>query len=116
MEYEYDPRAGFHIVHDIYCEMTRLGYDLKDLYDYSLKEILFILKYRREGMAYFIWRNGTMSRAAQSKEFPGKPEKAMPELFEKKQGVKMKDLPTELQDMFVSTIQSNINSRYGPNM
>ena len=96
--------------------MTRLGYDLKDLYEYSLKELLFILKYRREGMAYFIWRNGTMSRAAQSKEFPRKPDVAMPELFEKQQGVKIKDLPTELQNMFVSTIQEDLNKRYGPSM
>ena len=53
-----------------------------------------------------------MSRAAQSKEFPGKPEKAMPELFEKAQGVPLKDLPPELQELYVSTVQKDINRRY----
>jgi len=86
------------------------------LYEYSLKELLFILKYRREGLAYFIWRNGTMSRAAQSKEFPAKPEKAIPELYERQPGVRLRDLPPELQDMFVSTMQDSLNHRYGPNM
>lgn len=94
--------------------MVRLGYDLKDLYEYSLKEILFILKYRREGLAYEIWRHGTMSRAAQAKEFPGKPEVAMPELFEKKKGVKIKDLPPDLQADIRKDMETRINKAYRP--
>ena len=57
-----------------------------------------------------------MSRAAQSKEFPAKPEKAIPELYERQPGVRLRDLPPELQDMFVSTMQDSLNHRYGPNM
>lgn len=92
--------------------MVKLGYDLKELYDYSLKEILFILKYRREGLAYEIWRHGTMSRAAQAKEFPGSVEKAIPELFEKQEGVKPKDLPPEAQKAYAKAIQTIVNNNF----
>lgn len=82
----YDPLAGFHIVHDLYAELVKQGCELRDLYDYSCKELLFILKYKREGLAYRIWRTGTMTRAAfGAKVYPGKTEEAIPELFEKKQ-------------------------------
>lgn len=92
--------------------MVRLGFDLKELYDYSLKEILFILKYKREGLAYEIWRNGTMSRAAQAKEFPGSAEKAIPELFEKQEGVKPKDLPPEMQKAYAKAVQTLVNRNF----
>lgn len=86
----YDPLAGFHIVHDLYAELVRQGNELKDLYDYSCKELLFILKYRREGLAYKIWRIGSMNRAAfGAKTYPAKLEEAIPELFEKKQKAPM---------------------------
>ena len=85
-ENKYDPLAGFHIVHDLYAELVRQGCELKDLYDYSCKELLFILKYKREGLAYKIWRTGSMTRAAfGAKHYPAKLEEAIPELFEKSQ-------------------------------
>jgi hypothetical protein len=91
-EQPYDPLAGFHAVHDMYAELVRLGYDLNTLYDYSCKELLFILKYRREGLAYKLWRMGSMNRAAfGAKTYPVKLEEAIPELFEKKKGVPMPD-------------------------
>ena len=84
-EYQYDPLAGFHAVHDIYVELVKQGCELRDLYDYSCKELLFMLKYKREGLAYKIWRLGSMNRAAfGAKYYPGKLEEAIPELFEKK--------------------------------
>lgn len=92
--------------------MVKLGYDLKELYDYSLKEILFILKYRREGLAYEIWRHGTMSRAAQAKEFPMSPEKATPELFERQQGVRVQDLPPEMQKAYAKALQTIVNNNF----
>lgn len=52
-----------------------------------------------------------MSRAAMSKEFPGKVEKAIPELFEKQQGVPLEKLPPEFKDMFVQNIQEQVNSK-----
>ena len=73
-----------------------------------------MLKYRREGIAYGIWRTGTMTRAAQGKKFPTKMEEAIPELFEKQEGVKIQDLPPELQQMFASSLQNQLNERYGP--
>ncbi len=82
-----------------------------ELYEYSAKELLFILKYKREGLAYELWRQGTMSRAAMSKEFPGKVEKAIPELFEKQAGVPLEKLPPEFRDMFVQNVQEQVNSR-----
>ena len=63
-----------------------------------------MLKYKREGLAYEIWRNGTMTRAAQGKSFPTKCEEAIPELFEKQEGVKIQDLPPELQSTAVNTL------------
>ena len=44
-----------------------------------------MLKYKREGLAYKIWRVGSMNRAAfGAKYYPAKLEEALPELFEKK--------------------------------
>lgn len=92
-ENQYDPLAGFHLVHDLYAELVKQGCELKELYDYSCKELLFILKYKREGLAYRIWRLGSMNRAAfGAKVYPVKIEEAIPELFEKKKsGVPMPD-------------------------
>lgn len=92
-----------------------MGYGLNELYEYSAKELLFILKYKREGLAYEIWRTGTMTRAAQCKEFPGKVETAIPELFEKQQGVPLSQLPPEIQKMFVTNYQKQLDTRYNPN-
>ena len=84
-ENKYDPLAGFHVVHDLYAELVKQGCELRDLYDYSCKELLFILKYKREGLAYKLWRGGSMTRAAfGAKHYPAKLEEAIPELFEKK--------------------------------
>lgn len=45
-----------------------------------------MLKYKREGLAYKIWRIGSMNRAAfGAKHYPEKIEEAIPELFEKKE-------------------------------
>lgn len=83
-ENKYDPLAGFHMVHDLYAELVKQGCELKELYDYSCKELLFILKYKREGLAYKFWRMGSMNRAAfGAKYYPAKLEEAIPELFEK---------------------------------
>ena len=91
-ENTYDPLAGFHIVHELYAELVKQGCELRDLYDYSCKELMFILKYKREGLAYKIWRMGSMNRAAfGAKSYPIKMEEAIPELFEKKKGVPMPD-------------------------
>lgn len=71
-------------MHDLYAELVKQGCELRDLYDYSCKELLFILKYKREGLAYRIWRAGSMTRAAfGAKSYPAKLEEAIPELFEK---------------------------------
>lgn len=94
--------------------MAKIGYSLNELYEYSLKEILFILKYRREGIAYEIWRAGTMTRAAQGKSFPTKCEEAIPELFEKQEGVRIQDLPTEIQQMFSNNLEKQVNERFKP--
>lgn len=89
-ENKYDPLAGFHAVHDLYAELVKQGCELNTLYDYSCKELMFVLKYKREGLAYKLWRMGSMNRAAfGAKVYPGKVEEAMPELFEKKKNAPM---------------------------
>jgi hypothetical protein len=56
----------------------------------SIKELLFSLKYQREGDAYYYWKMGLMTRIAQgAKHYPNTPKEASPELFEKKKPVKM---------------------------
>lgn len=51
-----------------------------------------MLKYKREGLAYKIWRLGSMNRAAfLAKSYPIKLEEAIPELFEKKPKAPMPD-------------------------
>ena len=83
--------AGFHLVHDIYVELIKLECELRDLYEYSVRELLFILKYKREGLAYKIWRSGSMNRAAYgAKTYPDL-NKALPELFEKQQSAPLPD-------------------------
>jgi hypothetical protein len=95
-ENKYDPLAGFHMVHDLYAELVKQGCELRNLYDYSCKELLFILKYKREGLAYKLWRMGSMNRAAfGAKSYPMKVEEALPELFEKKKGTPMPDFLRE---------------------
>jgi hypothetical protein len=71
-------------------ELVKQGCELKELYDYSCKELLFMLKYKREGLAYKIWRMGSMNRAAfGAKTYPAKMEEAMSELFEKRPNAPM---------------------------
>ena len=89
-ENKYDPIAGFHAVHELYAELVKQGCELRDLYDYSCKELLFILKYKREGLAYKLWRMGSMNRAAfGAKVYPVKVEETIPELYKKKQNAPM---------------------------
>lgn len=58
----------------------------------SIKELLFALKYQREGDAYYFWKIGVMTRAGvNGKHYFKNPEEASPELFEKKKSVKMPD-------------------------
>lgn len=64
-------------------------------------------------MAYEIWRNGTMSRAANAKEFPLSPEKAIPELYEK-QTINVNELPEELRKHYVKNLQEQLNKKYNP--
>ena len=91
-ENTYDPLAGFHVVHDLYAELVKQGCELRELYDYSCKELLFILKYKREGLAFKLWRMGSMNRAAfGAKSYPTKLEEAVPELFEQKPKAPMPD-------------------------
>ena len=89
------------------------GCELRDLYDYSCKELLFMLKYKREGLAYKIWRIGSMNRAAfGAKTYPGKVDEALPELFEKKENAPMPDWLREDYEKKVN--QSVRHSSDGP--
>ena len=50
------------------------------------------MKYKREGLAYKLWRMGSMNRAAfHSKSYPVKLEETIPELFEPKPKAHMPD-------------------------
>lgn len=58
----------------------------------SIKELLFSLKYKREGDAYTYWKLGLMFRIGNNaKTYPKDPKTASPDLFEKKKSVKMPD-------------------------
>ena len=108
-ENKYDPLAGFHTVHDLYAELVKQGCELRELYDYSCKELLFILKYKREGLAYKLWRMGSLNRAAfGAKVYPAKLEETIPELFEKKPKAPM-------PDWLIEDYQKKINKVVKPN-
>lgn len=106
-ENKYDPFAGFHTVHDLYAELVKQGCELRTLYDYSCKELLFILKYKREGLAYKLWRSGSMNRAAfNAKYYPAKLEEAIPEMFEKK--TKNIPMPDWLREDYEKKINKSV--------
>ena len=108
-ENKYDPLAGFHAVHDLYAELVKQGCELRDLYDYSCKELLFILKYKREGLAFKLWRMGSMNRAAfGAKYYPAKLEEALPELFEKNQ--QKVPMPEWLREDYEKKINKAVNT------
>ena len=66
-----------------------------------------MLKYKREGLAYKIWRIGSMNRAAfGAKTYPGKVNEALPELFEKKQNAPM---PEWLREDYEKKINKAVN-------
>lgn len=94
------------MVHDLYAELIKFDYHLNELYEYSVKELLFILKYKREGVAYDIWRRGSVHRVAVwGKEYE-KVEKMLPELFEAKPKVKM---PDWLKGDYAKKLEERIN-------
>ena len=73
-------------------ELTKLGYKLYELYEMSVKEMLFELKYAREGKAYNYWKIGMAVRIGfNAKNYPRTPKDMSPELFEKAPIVKMPD-------------------------
>ncbi|MDE6946286.1 MAG: hypothetical protein K2P14_03785 [Anaeroplasmataceae bacterium] len=114
-ENKYDPLAGFHAVHDLYAELVKQGCELKTLYDYSCKELMFILKYKREGLAFKLWRMGSMNRAAfGAKVYPAKLEEALPELFEKQQTQKA-PMPNWLREDYEKKINKAVkpDNRFG---
>lgn len=66
----------------------------------TLTELDNTLKYRKEGLGYEIWRNGTTQLLAIAScfgkaKFPNKPEKLCEELYEKPKGIKMPDFLKE---------------------
>ena len=112
-ENKYDPIAGFHAVHELYAELVKQGCELKELYDYSCKELLFILKYKREGLAYKLWRMGSMNRAAfGAKVYPVKLEETLPELFEKKQNAPMPEWLREDYERKINKAVKNNKNKF----
>ena len=112
-ENKYDPIAGFHAVHELYAELVKQGCELRDLYDYSCKELLFILKYKREGLAYKLWRMGSMNRAAfGAKVYPVKVEETIPELFEKKQNAPMPEWLREDYERKINKAVKNNKNKF----
>lgn len=55
-----------------------------------------------------------MSRAAVGKDFPASVDKAIPELFEKQEGVKLNQLPEEMKRNIMKNIQSQLDRRFEP--
>ena len=73
----------------LYDRLVELGYLYMDLYNMTLKELEDTLLHRRQGMAYEIWRLASLTRSPFVKNFPSSPEQACPELYPKKEGIKM---------------------------
>ncbi len=101
--------AGFHIVHDIYIELVKYGCELKELYEYSVKELLFMLKYKREGLAESWWSQGLANRAAyHSKTYPSKPKDLFEYLYEKSSKQKPVPIPDWLKDDYQEKLNASV--------
>ena len=71
----------------------------------SIQEMLFTLKYVREGLAEKIWREGIANRYAfNSNNYIDKPKNMFPDLYEKQKSVPM---PDWLKDDFEKKINSS---------
>lgn len=66
-----------------------MGYLYKDLYEMTIIELEETLVNRNQQLGYEIWRLATLTRSPFTKNFPDSPQKACPELYPKKQGIKM---------------------------
>ena len=65
-----------------------------------------MLKYKREGLAYDIWRRGTIQRiAVWNKDYP-EVEKALPELFEAKPKAQ---IPDWLKEDYAKQLEERFN-------
>lgn len=72
-----------------------LGYLYKDLYEMTMTELEETLEYRRQGLAYEIYRIGSLCHSPLIKDFPGSPKEAIPELFPVEKGIPMPDFLVE---------------------
>ncbi len=67
----------------------------------TVKELNSTLKYRKEGLGYEMWREGTITASAiaccfdKSVKYPKKPQDMLEELFEKPKGIPMPDFLRE---------------------
>ena len=74
---------------------------------------MFILKYKREGLAYKLWRMGSMNRAAfGAKVYPVKLEEILPELFEKKQNAPMPEWLREDYERKINKAVKNNKNKF----
>ena len=97
------------MVHDLYIELVKYGCELKDLYDYSVKELLFILKYKREGLAESWWSQGLANRAAyHAKTYPVKAKDLFEYMYEKAQASKPVPIPDWLKDDYQAKLNASV--------
>ena len=73
----------------LYDKLVELGYLYKDLYEMTLKELEETFINRRKGLGYEVWRLASLTRSPLIKNFPSTPEEACPELYPKKEGIRM---------------------------
>lgn len=55
----------------------------------DLKELINTLNYRRQGLAYELWKGAVITASMFDKNFPKTPEDASPELFPERKGIQM---------------------------
>lgn len=75
----------------------------------SVKEMLFELKYTREGKAYDYWKTGIAVRVGfNASSYPKTPKDLSPELFEKEPSVKV---PEWLKEDYSKKVNNKYNRR-----
>lgn len=63
----------------------------------TVKELEDTLKYRKEGLGYILWRDGTVNATAiatcfsKNVKYPKRPQEMLEELFEQPKGIPMPD-------------------------
>ena len=84
------------MIESLYDELLQFDLTYPEMYDMTVGELMSVLTQRRKGLAYRMWRQAMMSAwAVMGKDYPNKPEEALPELYPTPKKYEMPDFLRE---------------------